>query len=656
MRTISAPSLPDNLKIQPVSLGGTGAPDAIQACANLSVLCKDDIGTKYVSLDNNAQINTAHLADRSYRKVCIKGPLKILTSKTVKFEITDYDVNKAYTFSVSAGTITRQSGLFLYYTAPSTAQSVTLTVNGQSTTLSILAAAVATPVITSPANTTYQSRSPYVSATAFDNLGGVNTHANTDWEVSLTADFSTTAFSSPTDSVNLTSWKLSGLSAWTNYYVRCRYRDNAGNVSDWSTTYGFRTRNYFYINEIASGGVPSTPPEAVFFRTGNYRIKPKVQRQKIDIARDGSRIFVSYPDDQSSGKPAAGTIKVYRRDPQGWAEGSMNRPLELANNYYGLDMCCGKSDGSILFVGQRGSNSQGSVVYLTRSGSEWTAAATITGSASTSASYFGGTPDGLTSAISCDDTGSRVAISDVGTGTVYVYTISGSTITEEKKITNPSLVAANGFGRCVRLSRDGTKLIIGANTDSIDGTAGGTQTGVAYTYTRSGTTWTYQSKLTPSLAWAENSNYGKNIELSDDGLRLIIGASGESGDNVRNNGNVYIYRYSSGWVHEQTLADSETGVNKFFGDSFYINATGDYLVVGKPWAMDSDVNTGACVVYTRSGTTWTLYSEYHPEDAKPGDCFGKMIKGTSDGSLLIMRSPYRSNGPSYENGATYAWR
>lgn len=658
MRIISTPDLPDNLKIQPVSLGGTGATEPVQACRNLSILCSDDIGTIYPKLDANGKILNTHFNDASYRKACVKGPLKILTGKTVIFEITDYDFNKPYTVSVSAGSVTRQSGEFLLYTAPSTPQSVTLNVNGQITTLTIATAAVATPVIISPANTTYQSLRPFVAATSFDNLGGTTTHVSTDWEISLQADFSTIAVSSYADTVNLTSWKPSGLVGWTNYYIRCRYRDSSStpNVSDWSMIRGFRTRNYFYINEIAAGGTPSTPPEATFFRTGTNTLSPTNQRQKIEIARDGSRVFVTYPDDQNSGKGAVGSVKVYRRDPSGWYEGAIGSPLSLTNNFFGLDICCGKSDGSILFVAQRGTNGLGEVVYYTRNAGAWSVVTTVTGSGSVTGSAFGGTTTSESSAISCDDTGTRVAIADPGAGIVYVYTISGSTFTEEKKITNPSLVTANGFGRCVRLSKDGTKLIIGAPTDSIDGTAGGTKTGVVYTYTRSGTTWTYQSKLAPNVAWAEGSDYGLNLELSDDASRLIIGARGESRNNVRDNGTVYIYRYSAGWIYETLLSDQDPYSNKFFGSSFYINATGDYLVIAKPYAPESDISSGAVTVYIRSGTTWTLYSEFRPEDSKPGDCFGKMVKGTSDGSLLAIRSAFKNNGPVAEVGATYVWR
>lgn len=656
MRNISTPYLPENLEIQPVSLGGTGADNPTQACLNLGILNSDDIGVIYPKIANTGKIDSVHFKDPAFRKLCIKGPKKIPVSGTATYEITDFSLSKDYSFSVTAGSIERRSGCYLTYSAPATPQNVTLTVNQTDFLLVIAASIVNKPVIISPANDINQSLKPYVSSTNFDNNGGSTTHASTDWQISLYSNFSTIAAESTADNVNLTTWQPSTLTPDTFYYLRCRYRDSLSNVSDWSDFIGFKTRANFFIAMNGTGGAPNTPPEAILFRTGSYLLNSKIQRQRMAVSRDGLRIFSTYPDDQSSSRPSAGILKIWKRDGQGWANETVVRPTEYNYGYYGLDICCGKSDGSSLFVAQKGSDSRGSVVYLTRSGTVWTVAATITGSASTASSLFGGDISTRTNSISCDATASRLAVGDPGTGTVYIYSISGATVTEEKKITNPSLVTANNFGICVRLSSDGSRLIIGANTDSVDGTVGGNKTGAVYTYTRSGTTWTYQGKLTPTSYWNEGSNYGKNIEISDDGSRLIIGASGESRNNVRNAGTVYIYKYSSGWLYERFLSSADDQANKFFGESLFINATGDLLIAGKPYNPDSDYSPGQIMIYTRLDTTWYLQATIKPEDSLPGDCFGQDIKGSSDGSLIAVRAPYRLNGPTSEIGATFVWR
>ena len=74
------------------------------------------------------------------------------------------------------------------------------------------------------------------------------------------------------------------------------------------------------------------------------------------------------------------------------------------------------------------------------------------------------------------------------------------------------------FGRSVALSGDGSTVLIGGPGDShFDG--------AAWTFSRSGMTWTQQGgKLTGKGESADRGHFGKTVALSGDGSTALIGA------------------------------------------------------------------------------------------------------------------------------------
>ena len=103
-------------------------------------------------------------------------------------------------------------------------------------------------------------------------------------------------------------------------------------------------------------------------------------------------------------------------------------------------------------------------------------------------------------------------------GSAYVFTRSGTTWTQQAKLTASDGAADDYFGYSVALSGD-TALVgaywddVGANYDQ----------GSAYVFTRSGTTWTQQAKLTASDG-AAGDHFGHSVALSGD--TALVGATG----------------------------------------------------------------------------------------------------------------------------------
>ena len=112
-------------------------------------------------------------------------------------------------------------------------------------------------------------------------------------------------------------------------------------------------------------------------------------------------------------------------------------------------------------------------------------------------------------------------------GAAWVYTGSGSSWTEQAKLVPgdgvpiPSFSGGGGFGSPLALSADGDTALIGATGD-------GNNTGAAWIYTRSGATWTEQKKIVPSNETG-SANFGSGVALSADGNTALIGGDGDNG-------------------------------------------------------------------------------------------------------------------------------
>jgi len=102
-------------------------------------------------------------------------------------------------------------------------------------------------------------------------------------------------------------------------------------------------------------------------------------------------------------------------------------------------------------------------------------------------------------------------------GSAYVFVRSEGTWTQQQKLLASDGAAFDYFGNTVSL--DGDTALIGAHGDN-------GYTGSAYVFVRTGTTWTQQQKLTASDGGADDW-FGYSVSLSDD--TAVIGAHGDNG-------------------------------------------------------------------------------------------------------------------------------
>lgn len=62
--------------------------------------------------------------------------------------------------------------------------------------------------------------------------------------------------------------------------------------------------------------------------------------------------------------------------------------------------------------------------------------------------------------------------------------------------------------------------------------------GRAYVFVRSGTTWTFETKIIASIAY---TGIGVSVDISDDGSRIVSGNHASEVNTVVNAGAAYVY-------------------------------------------------------------------------------------------------------------------
>jgi len=222
-------------------------------------------------------------------------------------------------------------------------------------------------------------------------------------------------------------------------------------------------------------------------------------------------------------------------------------------------------------------------------------------------------------------------------GAAYVFTRSGTTWSQQQILHASDKQADDYFGISVSVSGD--TLVVGAAYE--DGGAGDPvrNAGAAYVFTRSGTTWSEQQKLLASDKQADDF-FGYSVSVSGD--TLVVGAYFENGGGAIDTGAAYVFtRSGTTWSEQQILHASDAQATDLFG--FSVSVSGDTLVVGAPLENGGGaINTGAAYVFTRFGATWTQQKILHASDKQADNWFGSSVSVSGD--TLAVGAPYENGG------------
>ncbi len=170
-------------------------------------------------------------------QVTLTGNLTLYATQSTTLTITNYDSATTYTVSATGGTASI-TGNQITYTAGSSAGSYAVTVNGRAVPITVEAAFVVTPTVTSPANgATGLGQAPTFTTSAFATIGVADTFLNADHEIRTGPNGTGTLIaSSYADTGSETSWTMPGslLATATTYYYRKLHRGTALGASGWS--------------------------------------------------------------------------------------------------------------------------------------------------------------------------------------------------------------------------------------------------------------------------------------------------------------------------------------------------------------------------------------------------------------------------------------
>jgi uncharacterized repeat protein (TIGR01451 family) len=351
------------------------------------------------------------------------------------------------------------------------------------------------------------------------------------------------------------------------------------------------------------------------------------------VSVSGDTAFVGVPN----GTPDASYAFV--RTGATWAEQQKVRSTDTTNG----DVLFGRSasiDGDTLAVGVTTYDGETNAARVfVRAGITWTEQQELTASDPEPNSDFG-----LAVALSGDTlvVGAPGEDGPAGleSGAAYVFVRTGTTWTEQQKLTASDASAYLGLGFSVGI--DGDTVVLGTLSAHPTGPGG---PGSAYVFVRSGTTWSEEQKLTASDG-STDDYFGQSVSIVGD--TVVVAARGADLPAMANAGAAYVFvRQGTTWSEQQKLTASDAGIDHFLGSA--VSISGDTTLVGRTLA---DGLTDAVYVFVRSGTAWSQQQKLTSNDT-PSAEFGSAISVSGDTALI--GAPYAPGAATEYLGAAYVF-
>jgi len=352
-------------------------------------------------------------------------------------------------------------------------------------------------------------------------------------------------------------------------------------------------------------------------------------------------------DDNSNGADA-GAAYIFKRSGTSWMqEAKLTASDGAASDWFG---CSVSLNGDYAVIGaysddtSSGSNA-GSAYVFKRSGTSWTQEAKLTASDGAAYDYFGYSVsisgDYAIAGANGDNNGNGA-----DAGAAYIFKRSGTSWTQEAKLIASDGAAGDCFGCSVSISGD--YAIAGAWYDD---NSNGANAGSAYIFKRSGTSWTQEAKLIASDG-AAGDCFGCSVSISGD--YAIAGANGDDNGNGADAGAAYIFKRSgTSWTQEAKLIASDGAAGDYFGDS--VSISGDYAIAGAPGDDNGNgADAGAAYIFKRSGTSWKQEAKLIASDGAAYDAFGNSV--SISGYYTVIGAFQDDNVYGNDAGSAYIFK
>jgi hypothetical protein len=235
---------------------------------------------------------------------------------------------------------------------------------------------------------------------------------------------------------------------------------------------------------------------------------------------------------------------------------------------------------------------------------------------------------------------------DFRVGAAWVFTRSGSTWSQQgSKLTGAGERGEGQFGTAVALAADGNTALIGAIGDDKD-------TGAAWVFMRSGSTWSQQGEKLVGSSPEEEGRFGQSVALSGDGATALIGC----GPFYGHGGGAWVFtRTGSTWSQQGARVNPSGEVGEGnFGTSVALSSDGSTALIGAPW---DNSQTGAAWVFTRSGEEWLQQGGKLTGGEESGSggfgegAFGSSVALSGEGNTALVGGPADTN----DSGAVWVF-
>jgi hypothetical protein len=257
-------------------------------------------------------------------------------------------------------------------------------------------------------------------------------------------------------------------------------------------------------------------------------------------------------------------------------------------------------------------------------------------------------------------------------GGAYIFVRTGTNWTQQAHLKGSNTEPGDYFGWSVAIA--GNTVVVGANREAsnatgIDGDSSNNSaanSGAAYIFVRSGTTWSQQAYLKASNTGADDG-FGWSVAVS--GETVVIGAPRESSnatgvngdqndDSAAESGAAYVFvRNGTTWSQQAYLKASNTDAYDIF--ALRVGISGDTVVVGAPQESskaagvngDQSENnagqSGAAYIFVRNEATWSQQAYLKASNTGAGDFFGSV---TISGNTVVVGADAESSSATGING------
>jgi hypothetical protein len=351
----------------------------------------------------------------------------------------------------------------------------------------------------------------------------------------------------------------------------------------------------------------------------------------IQVAMQSKTAVVSAHWDMPNGQLQAGAAHVFSRENGNWtARQKLTQDVPEFHAWFGRAVAL---DGDIVLVGAPyAATAQGAAYTFVKSGTSFTQQQKLSRSDPQPDSGFGLAVDvsgdrSVVGALDDEDGGLR-------SGAAYVFRHEAGTWVEEQKLFATDAAVDRQLGASVDI--DGSTLVVGAPGT---GSSPSTLAGAAYVFQRTGTTWTGQKLVIPDGKAADR--FGDAVAV--DGDTVVVGAPGDESTTI---GAVYVFQ-KNGATFElaQTLAPTDGEAGDYFGGA--VSVAGDRLLVGAYRDDGVGEDSGAVFVYVRDNGTWSEQQKLVPSDPAALDLFGVSVSLDGTGAMI--------GGGRYTEGSGYAF-